>query len=147
VVCDIDGTLCTTPTNVDYARGETLASCRPILPAVHRVQNAIANGVRFLFVTGRGQHLNDLTVRQLKDWLGVDQVDVRMRPGDFTWDAYHAHKVRHNEGAILSIGDRMEDAKAAAAAGVPFMHADAWWRGQSAPVHPGAVHLLAGVRL
>lgn len=123
---DIDGTLCTTPADIDHDDGDDLLRrCQPIPAAVRAAQALRAMGHPIVLITARSPLLRAVTEQQARAWLGFD-VEVAMRSRS-VWDARRMAPDKaaaiQQHGACLLIDDRPEGRDAARLAGVRFVWA------------------------
>lgn len=138
---DIDGTLVSKVEDHAYQSAEAvLAGSRPIPRACRRVAGLIDAGVPVAFVTRRdGSFLREATLQQLRAYVHAeirdDQVHMIPQFEGFehatTWTVRLLRQLR----PVAHVGDHDDlDRAAASAAGVAFLHADAWARGDPLPL-------------
>ncbi|MHB1262064.1 MAG: HAD family hydrolase [Thermoplasmatota archaeon] len=127
ILFDVDGTLCTTPRDVDHDDpASLLAKCLPRRRVLDRLHDLAALDHSLGVVTARGPHVADITKAQLNAWLGplAKRLVVRHRPRLlFDWSHYVSDKqrsIKDLDGDVY-VGDRAEDQAAALRAGARFL--------------------------
>lgn len=135
-VFDIDGTLLDSVGDHGYAEAAAvLAGTVPNPVACCRVKGLIQDGWEIYYLTGRGRHLVEATLQQLRRHVdaGVDEAHVIHQESWRGYSEMQRYKAEHLNRLQPAwyCGDQRTDELAALDAGIPFIHAEAWRRGES----------------
>lgn len=136
---DVDGTLLRHVCQPVYTSPESvLENCRPIEAACRRVRGFIEAGQEVHFITGRSGLVKAATLAQLRAWIhwGIQASHIHVNGAWAGYEAMTVHKADRLRAlaARVYVGDHAADESAATAAGIPFLHADAFAAGAPLPV-------------